>query len=198
MRDFRHSFSSTALAGASLLAGGLLATGPLRAQTETARVISSTPVIQQVAVRRNACVDEMATSEGQKSGAGAIMGGIAGGALGNAIGKGGGRVATTMLGLVGGAMLGDQIEGPGQPQSQMVRRCQPQTLLENRITGYQVMYEFAGKQYGVQMPVDPGQFIQVRLTPVIPAPGVPLAQPMSQPAGQVIGTGVVQPGAFSQ
>jgi len=189
VRDFKQSSFPAALTGAVLLGAGLLAAGPLRAQTETARVISSTPIVQQVAVRRNACVDEMVTTDGQKTGAGAIMGSIAGGALGNAVSKGGGRVATTMLGLVGGAMLGDHIEGPGQPQSQLVRRCQPQTQLESHVAGYQVIYEFAGKQYGVQMPTDPGQFIQVRLTPMIP----PVLAPAVQPIGQV-----VQPAGFSQ
>ena len=51
------------------------------------------------------------------------MGAIAGGAAGNAIGKGNGRVAATALGVIGGAVLGNQIEGSGRPQYETVQRC---------------------------------------------------------------------------
>lgn len=44
------------------------------------------------------------------SGGGAIAGGLIGGAVGNQIGSGSGRAAATALGLVGGALLGNNIE----------------------------------------------------------------------------------------
>jgi uncharacterized protein YcfJ len=147
---------------------GLLAIQPALAQQETARVISSTPVMQQVPVTRQVCQDEAVTRGGQKSGAGAVMGGIAGGAIGNAIGDGSGRAAATMLGLVGGAILGNSIEGEAPPQTQMVRRCYPQTDYESRISGYNVVYEFGGKQYSAQMPTDPGPYLQLQITPIVP------------------------------
>ena len=65
--------------------------GIAQAQEEQGRVISSTPVIQQVAVPRQVCSDEVVTYEGRSSGAGALLGAVAGGAAGNAIGNGGGR-----------------------------------------------------------------------------------------------------------
>lgn len=37
---------------------------------------------------------------------------------------------------------------------------------ENRTVAYNVVYEYAGKQYAVQMPNDPGPSIQLQLTPV--------------------------------
>ncbi|MES2529674.1 MAG: glycine zipper 2TM domain-containing protein [Pseudomonadota bacterium] len=43
-------------------------------------------------------------------GGGAIAGGLVGGVLGNQIGHGGGRAAATALGVVGGALLGNNIE----------------------------------------------------------------------------------------
>lgn len=43
-------------------------------------------------------------------GGGAIAGGLVGGVLGNQIGHGGGRAAATALGIVGGALLGNNIE----------------------------------------------------------------------------------------
>jgi hypothetical protein len=37
--------------------------------------------------------------------------------------------------------------------------------MENRTSGYQVLYEFAGKQYSVQMAQDPGPTIALQIAP---------------------------------
>lgn len=147
---------------------------------EQGRVLSSTPIIQQVAVPRQVCQDEVVTSPGYNSGGGAAMGAIAGGAIGNAIGDGSGRAAATVLGLIGGALLGNRIEGSGEPQTQTVRRCGTQAVYENRTVAYQVVYEYAGKQYQVQMPHDPGPFIPLQVVPLGAAPA-PQPQVMSEP-----------------
>ena len=39
-------------------------------------------------------------------------------------------------------------------------------MYENRTVGYNVVYEFAGRQYSVQMPNDPGPMIRLQVTPV--------------------------------
>lgn len=153
----------------SLLAGLGLAAPALQAQ-ETGRVISSVPMIQQVAVPRQVCGSQPVLVEQPRSGASALMGAIAGGGLGNAIGDGGGRAAATLLGVVGGAMLGDRIEGPSA-QWQQQTQCATQTFYENRAVGYNVTYEYAGKQYSVQLPYDPGPTIALQLVPA----GVPAA-----------------------
>ena len=136
---------------------------------EVGRVISSPPIIQQVAVPRQVCNNEQVVSGGQKSGAGAAMGAIAGGAIGNSMGQGSGRAAATMLGLFGGAILGDKIEGPGTPEVRNVQNCSQQMFYENRTMAYNVVYEFAGKQYTVQMPQDPGPTVRLQITPMAPA-----------------------------
>lgn len=145
---------------------GILALAALSAAgvgaQEVGRVISSTPVIQQVSVPRQSCANEVVP--GQKSGGGALMGAIAGGAAGNAIGDGSGRAAATVLGLFAGAILGDRIEGGGQPQN--VQRCVTQNFIENRTVAYNVVYEYNGKQYQVQMPRDPGPTVTLQVTPV--------------------------------
>jgi uncharacterized protein YcfJ len=165
---------------------GLIASVNTLAQ-EQGRVISTTPVIQQVAVPRQVCSNEQVISQSQhKSGAGALMGGIAGGALGNAVGSGSGRAAATAIGIFGGAILGNNIEGgQHQAQTQNVQRCTTQTFYENRPTAYNVVYEFNGKQYQVQMPQDPGPFVSLQVTPVggqavQPAPAPVIVQPVSQ------------------
>jgi uncharacterized protein YcfJ len=151
----------TATLALPLLAG---VTVPAFAQ-ENARVISSTPVIQQVAVPQQYCTQQPVVTSAPKSGAGAVMGAIAGGAAGNAIGNGSGRAAATAIGLIGGALLGDRIEGSPQ-QVQNVQHCSTQTTYESRTVGYNVVYEYAGRQYTTQTAQDPGQYIAVQVSPV--------------------------------
>jgi len=162
-----------------LLSTAILAAGLATAQ-EVGRVISATPIIEQVNAPRRVCSMEQVAVQQPKSGAGALMGAIAGGAMGNAIGGGMGTVAATMLGLVGGAALGDKIEGGQVAQVQNAQRCSTQNFVENRSVAYNVVYEYGGKQYTVQMPNDPGASIQLQVSPVganMRAPQPSYAQP---------------------
>jgi uncharacterized protein YcfJ len=143
----------------------LLITAGLAQAQEVGQVISRTAVFQQVAVPRQTCTQTPVAVQNATSGAGALMGAIAGGAVGNQIGGGSGRALATMAGVMGGAILGDKIENPGS-QLQNQTTCTTQTVYENRLTGYNVVYEFAGKQYNVQLPQDPGPTIQLQVTPV--------------------------------
>ncbi|MDB5892222.1 MAG: 17 kDa surface antigen [Polaromonas sp.] len=143
-----------------------------------ARVISSTPVVQQVAVPRQVCSNQAVVSEAPRSGAGALLGAVAGGAAGNAIGNGGGRAVATILGVVGGAMLGNNIEGSNS-QVQNVQQCSTQTYYENRATYYNVVYEYQGTQYNVQMQNDPGQYVRLQVTPVGTMNQAPQQQPQT-------------------
>ena len=134
---------------------------------DVGRVISSTPIIQQVAVPHRVCNTEQISYQQPSSGAGALIGAIAGAAIGNAVGgRGAERAAATALGMVGGAVIGDRVEGPGGERFQNVERCTIQNLVENRASGYQVVYEFAGRQYSVQTAQDPGPTIALQVAPV--------------------------------
>tara|TARA_B110000503_G_scaffold103832_1_gene154983 strand:- start:143 stop:571 length:429 start_codon:yes stop_codon:yes gene_type:complete len=82
------------------------------------------------------------------------------------MGNGSGKAAATALGLFGGAILGDRIEGSPGAHMQTVQRCTTQNVFENRIMHYNVVYEFNGKQYNVQMPSDPGPTIRLQVTPM--------------------------------
>lgn len=164
---------------------------------EVGRVITSTPVIQQVAVPRQVCSNQPMAVQQPNTGAGAVMGGIAGGAMGNAIGGGSGRAAATAIGLIGGAILGNNIEGSGSTYVQNVQQCNTQTFYENRTVGYNVVYEYAGKEFSVQMPYDPGPTIRLQLTPMAasepaPAPAVAAESGSSgapgTPIGVIVGT----------
>ena len=137
---------------------------------EIGKVISSTPIIQQIAVPRQVCNNQQVVTEGQKSGAGAVMGAIAGGAVGHQVGGGNGRALATMAGVIGGAVLGDKIEGGSAPEVRNVQSCNTQMTYENRTMAYNVVYEFAGKRYTVQMPQDPGPTVRLQITPMAPNP----------------------------
>ncbi len=143
-----------------------IACGSALAQ-DVGRVVSATPVVQQVAAPRQVCSMEQISYQGPKSGAGALLGALAGGAVGNAAGgRGAGQAAATAIGIMGGAILGDHMEGPGPERLENVQHCSVQNFYENRTVAYNVLYEFAGKQYSVQMPNDPGPTLALQITPV--------------------------------
>jgi uncharacterized protein YcfJ len=154
---------------------------------EFGRVLSSTPIVQATSVPQQVCSPQAVTTSGGKTGAGAVIGAVAGGAIGNQIGRGSGRAAATAVGIVGGAVLGHQIEGATQPQTQVMQQCSTQYVTENRIVGYTVQYEYAGRQYAAQMPSDPGAHVRVQILPV---GGTPLQPGAAQP-------GYYQPGVIS-
>lgn len=160
-----------------ILSAALAASGLVMAQ-DVGRVISSTPVMQQVGVPRQVCTTEEVAIQQPKSGAGAAIGAIAGGAVGSTMGRGPGQAAATVIGAIGGAVIGDRIESAPLAQVQNVQRCGMQTFFENRAVGYNVVYEFAGKQYAVQMPNDPGPTIQLQVSPMGSA-GMQMAAPSS-------------------
>ena len=133
---------------------------------EFGRVLSATPVLQQVSVPRQVCTIEKVLVPGQKSGAGAAVGAIAGGVVGSALGGGGrGNGAAALLGMVGGAVIGGRFEEASPSYVQDIQRCSVQNMVENRVAAYNVTYEFNGKQYTTQLPHDPGPTIALRLLP---------------------------------
>jgi uncharacterized protein YcfJ len=180
----------------TLLLSASLAASQVWAADIQARVISSTPVVQQVAVPRQVCNNQQVITELQKSGGGAILGAVAGGAVGNAIGNGNGRALATVIGLVGGAMVGDRVEGSNQ-QVQNVQQCASQTFYENRTSYYNVVYEYQGAQYNTQMANDPGQYVRLQVTPVgaiggAPQPGFAQSQDQYGQAQTYVQPAIVQ------
>ena len=155
---------TTLITTTALLALGGIAT-PALAQ-EVGRVISSQPLVQQVPVTRQVCGSQPMAVTQQPSGAGAVLGAVAGGLLGNTIGQGAGRALGTAVGVVGGAIVGNNLEAANSTSVQNVTQCGTQTVYENQTVGYNVTYEYAGRQYQTQMPNDPGQTIALQVTPV--------------------------------
>jgi uncharacterized protein YcfJ len=157
---------------------------------EVGQVLSSVPVIQQVAVPRQVCTQQPVAVQPSTSGGGAVIGAIIGGVVGNQIGHGSGRAAATAVGVMGGAVLGNTVEANNQQaQVQNATQCSTQTFYENRTVGYNVTYEYAGRQYQAQLPYDPGPTIRLQVTPM--APGRPAGPPAGPPVGQPYGPGPV-------
>ncbi len=140
---------------------------------EMARVVSSTPVITQVAVPRQVCTQSQVLMAAPKSGAGALVGAVAGGVIGSTLGGGSGRALATAVGAIGGAMVGDNIESAPAPVAYPTTNCSQVAGYENRVTAYHVVYEYAGKQYSAQLPENPGTHLPINVGPAIaPAPTV--------------------------
>jgi uncharacterized protein YcfJ len=165
---------------------GLVAFGA--AAQEVGHVISSTPVVQQVAVPRQNCVPGMVSAQPQTSGMGGLTGGIAGAAIGSQIGAGTGTAAAMLVGTVAGALLGNTIEGNGiRAQQAAVPTCTTENSYENRTVGYDVAYEYAGRQYTTRMPYDPGATVRLQVSTVAQggvAPGAVVSAPPVQGLAQ--------------
>lgn len=141
---------------------------PAWSAVEQARVLSRTPVLEQVLVPRDVCRDETATVQPGKSGTGAVVGAIAGGVLGHQIGDGSGRVIATTVGAIGGAVIGDRLEPAPAARVITTRRCVTEQVVQHRIVGYDVVYELGSKQYQARLDRDPGETLAIEIAPVHP------------------------------
>ena len=143
-----------------------------------APVTGVTPVYETVTLVEpyEQCRNErVAYSNGRGSATPPILGAIIGGALGNAVGH---KKRNKQVGVVVGALLGGSIgadiarrnRGYGHTSYHTQRRCHvvEQTRREERLTGYDVTYEYGGTTYRTRMQRDPGDSVRVRVrvTPV--------------------------------
>ncbi len=136
-------------------------------------VISSTPVVQQVTVPKQVCTTTNAQTF-QPTGGGALIGAVIGGALGNQFGRGQGRAVATGLGAIGGGILGNQIESQnGYYVDQPTQQCRTENTVENQTVALNVLYEYAGQRYTVQMPTEsnlrPGMRIALQVNAPVQA-----------------------------
>lgn len=86
--------------------------------TDTARVISSTPIYERISEPRRECTTEtVQVAPKERSMSGAIIGGVAGGLLGSQVGGGKGSTVATGAGAVAGAVIGDRVANPDSNRS---------------------------------------------------------------------------------
>jgi uncharacterized protein YcfJ len=174
-----------------LTALGLAAFGA--SAQEVGNVISSQPVVQQVAVPRQVCTNQPVYAPQQTSGGGGVLGAILGGAVGSTIGHGTGNAVAIGLGAVTGAMVGNNVEANNNAmaaQAQMMPQCITQNTYENRTVAWNVTYEYAGRQYTVQMPYDPGPTLRLQVSPM----GASADGNATMAQGQVVTAPAVQAG----
>lgn len=126
---------------------------------DVADVVSKNPVYVQNPPRQ-VCTTNVTQGDNSISPAGTLIGGIAGGLLGNTVGKGNGKTAAAAVGAVTGALAGNLIAN--QPQQQ--QSCQLISDGSARIVGYDVTYNYFGKQATVRMSHDPGQTVRIGIS----------------------------------
>jgi len=103
-----------------------------------------------------------------------VLGGIAGAVLGSNVGNGSGRYVGTAVGSMVGGMAGrsiyDNSQRNRQAQAGTVRVCDPQPAngryygSDERVEGYDVTYEYAGRTYQTRTSYNPGDRIRVRVS----------------------------------
>jgi uncharacterized protein YcfJ len=83
--------------------------------TDTALVVSSTPIIERISEPRQECSAAPVAapaSAPERSMTGVVVGGLAGAILGHQVGKGSGRTAATAAGAAVGSIVGDRVANP--------------------------------------------------------------------------------------
>jgi uncharacterized protein YcfJ len=103
-----------------------------------------------------------------------LLGGLIGGVLGNQVGDGSGRQVARAAGAIIGGAVGYNVsrERKGYAGTRVTERCETRyrDSYEERVDGYDVTYEYAGRQYLTRLPYDPGDRIRIRVD-VTPANG---------------------------
>ena len=152
---------------------------PRQALYEYATVLEATPLYREVKVSKpvRECWDEPVyhTRGGHKSAGGMLAGGLIGGIVGHQIGKGRGNKVATAMGTLIGAHIGHQAVNADVQTERRFAGYEEHCKTHHRVSyqqvqdGYDVTYEYRGRQYQLAMPYDPGKHIKMRIefAPVI-------------------------------
>lgn len=137
--------------------------------TDTAEVVSTVPVYGSINEPRQQCWTETVTTyqPAPRSYGGTVLGGVTGGLLGSTIGNGNGRVAAAAVGAAIGALVGNRADERNTYSTavpQQVQRCQNVNNYRQGITGYQVTYNYNGRNTTVVLPYDPGPRVNVGIS----------------------------------
>jgi uncharacterized protein YcfJ len=135
------------------------------------RVVERTEQVNQPQQECRNEVVQVQTQNQERGIGGALIGGVAGGLLGHTVGKGNGNTAATAVGAVVGALVGDRMQNDNgnaaQTSEQVVQRCRMVDRFVTRVAGYEVTYEYQGREYTTLLPRNPGVRLnlQVKLSP---------------------------------
>ena len=139
-----------------------------RDRGEFARVIESRPLYDNVAARqecwnpRAGHFEEVRGENKTRIGKGAAIGALAGGVLGHQVDSGGGTAAGAIL----GGLLGHHIErregNDGQNDLDYSRcRTVGDSGISGNVVGYDVRYEYNGREYVARMDREPGRRLRL-------------------------------------
>src|SRR5207237_10751890 len=91
--------------------------------------------------------------------AGPALAAIVGGVIGHQIGD---NNAGTAAGAILGGIAGNQIERRQQEQSDLdLSRCRTVASGDNALQGYDVRYEYGGREYVTRTTSDPGRYLRL-------------------------------------
>jgi uncharacterized protein YcfJ len=126
-------------------------------------------------------------------GAGTVLGAIVGGVIGHQFGgSSAGRDHGTAAGAVIGGLVGNQADREAEsgyrpagrdvivdrvPVTRDVQRCENVADTTERIVGYDVRYEYNGREFRTRMPFDPGNQLAVNVEVRPPAANLPIYGP---------------------
>jgi uncharacterized protein YcfJ len=169
--------SSRLAIGRLALAATLAALTGQALATEYGTVVTATPITAQVPVPQTQCVDQQQLVQQPPSGGGALVGALLGGAIGHNVGGGFGRAVATGLGVVAGAAVGDRVEANATPPTEAtVRRCSTVTTYQNRVLGYDVVYDYQGQRYSTRLAQATAPGAQIALAVTVAPQGEVLSE----------------------
>ena len=192
----RNKILVLALASAATLSTAAFA----ESYPDRARVINARPVMERIPVTREECWNDRVrgyeerrvtrSDTGAPIGAGTVLGAVVGGVVGHQVGNGRGNDVATGAGAVVGGLIGNQYDrNNGAPPERVtevervpverdVQRCRTVNEVRESPVGYDVRYEYNGRQFVTRTPQDPGRFlhVHVEVQPVVEQP-VAMAPP---------------------
>ena len=168
---------------------------------DNARVISVRPVQERIPVSREECWNDRVrgyeerrvtrSDTGAPIGPGTVLGAVVGGVIGHQFGNSsGGRDRGTAAGAIVGGLIGNQVDreqgAPREttevervPVTRDVQRCRTVDEVREATVGFDVRYEYRGREFRTRLPQDPGRQLRVRVDvePIEERPDVPAPRP---------------------
>lgn len=165
----KSMLTGTVLGVVAATAAGSFAGYRMLSKPEFADVLSVEPVIVNVETPREECEDVVVTRQApvkdEHKIAGTLIGAVGGAVLGDAIGGGGKNTGAKVAGAAVGGYAGNRVQGNMQAKDtyqDTERRCNTVVDVSERTEGYDVSYKLGDETGNVRMDYDPGSVIPVR------------------------------------
>lgn len=120
--------------------------------TDYGTVLSVTPMVQSKQVETCGPAQDEITTYQRDAGpndatAGAIVGGVLGGVLGHQVGGGRGKDIATVVGAIGGTLIGQDMGGRPSVETQRTKVIKCTTSVVDTPVGYSVIYSYQGRTF---------------------------------------------------